>query len=304
MPRIPRLLALAVTCAATLWAAASQAQSTPAPAAPAARHFLWEVVSLTNRAYLFGTVHAGKRDWYPLPPAIEAAFADSRVLVVEADITDVAAMGKTTAAMTYPAPDALRKHVPPADYERFLKLLPKYGMQEPQLSQLKPFMAVSVLMFSEWARLGYLPHLGVDGYLIAKAKAEAKPVVEIEGLATQAALMDALTEKQHRDAFAGTLTALESGLTAEQITGMVNAWQVGDPDLLLEVARRYNEVVPGNRELEELFVWGRHDEMARKIEAYLESRNRHFIAVGSLHLAGPRGLVEMLRARGYIVRQR
>lgn len=304
MPRIPRLVALALTCATTLWVAASQAQSTPAAPTPAARHFLWEVASLTNRAYLFGTVHAGKRDWYPLPPAIEAAFADSRVLVVEADITDIAAMGKTSAAMTYPAPDALRKHVPPADYARFLKLLEKHRVPEAQVKQLKPFMAVSVLMFSEWARLGYLPHLGVDGYLIAKARAEAKPVVEIEGLEAQAGLMDSLTEKQHREAFAGTLTALESGLTAEQITGMVNAWQAGDPGLLLEVARRYNEVVPGNRELEELFVWGRHEAMAGKIEAYLGSRNRHFIAVGSLHLAGPRGLVEMLRARGYVVRQK
>jgi uncharacterized protein YbaP (TraB family) len=43
--------------------------------------------------------------------------------------------------------------------------------------------------------------------------------------------------------------------------------------------------------------------MVAKIEGYLNRRERHFIAVGSLHLAGPRGLVEMLRARGYTVRQ-
>ena len=43
----------------------------------AAVSYLWEVTSLTNRAYLFGTVHAGKADWYPLPPAVEDAFDDS-----------------------------------------------------------------------------------------------------------------------------------------------------------------------------------------------------------------------------------
>ena len=44
--------------------------------------------------------------------------------------------------------------------------------------------------------------------------------------------------------------------------------------------------------------------MLAKIEGYLDSRERHFIAVGALHLAGPRGLVELLRKRGYVVRQK
>jgi hypothetical protein len=289
---------------ALICAAAFLAAFPALPQAAGGREFLWEVVSVTNRAYLFGTIHAGKKDWYPLAPSIEAAFADSKVLVVEADISDVAAMGQA-APPTYDPPDSLAKHVPPADYARFLKLLPRYGLQESQLAQLKPFMAVSVLMFSEWARLGYLPRFGVDAYLIDRAKAEAKPIKEIEGLQTQVQLLDSMTEKEHRLAFDGTLKALESGLTAEQITGMVNAWQAGDPRLMLEIAQRYNEAIPGAREMEEKFVWSRHGSMLAKVEGYLnESKDRHFIAVGSLHLAGPKGLVEALRRRGYIVRQR
>jgi uncharacterized protein len=303
MQRLPALAARALLCAASALAAfaASDAQAQ----APAKRHFLWEVASLTNRVYLFGTIHAGKKDWFPLPAPIEEAFDESRVLVVEADVSDTVAMAKTTEAMTYRAPDALRNHVPPADYARYLDLLRKYRVPEAQVAQLKPFTAVSMLMFSEWARLGYLPHLGVDSYLINRAKAEAKPIVEIEGIEMQVRLMDSLTEQDHRDAFSGTIRALESGLTGDQITGMVNAWQSGDPELLLEVVAHYNKAIPANRALEEKFVWARHEAMVGKIEGYLtQSRQRHFIAVGSLHLAGPRGLVEMLRRRGYVVRQR
>ena len=40
---------------------------------PAQSYFLWEVVSMTNRAWLFGTIHAGKKDWFPLPATIEQA---------------------------------------------------------------------------------------------------------------------------------------------------------------------------------------------------------------------------------------
>jgi uncharacterized protein len=269
-----------------------------------AANYLWEVASLTNRVYLFGTIHAGKKAWYPLPAEVEEAFLASKVLVVEADISDVAALSKTTGPMSYAPPDSLAKHVPPADYERFRKLLPRYSLTEAKVAQLKPFTAVSLLMFGEWARLGYLPQYGVDSYLIGKAKAEDKPIVEIEGLEMQTHLMDSLTEEQHRRVFDGTLRALETGLTGEQITGMVNAWQAGDPALMLEIARRYNELVPGAADLEERFVWARHHAMAGKIEGYLNnSKDRHFIAVGSLHLSGPKGLVEMLRKRGYLVRQ-
>lgn len=273
-------------------------------AAQTTKHFLWEVSSMTNRVYLYGTVHAGKKEWFPLPGPVEAAFMDAKILAVEADVTNVEAMGKTTSATTYEPPDSLSKHVSGRDWERFRKLLPRYRLAESHMAQLKPFMAVSMLVFSEWARLGYLPQLGIDAYLITQARKAKKPVVEVEGVEVQVKLMDSLTEAENRLIFEGTLTALESGLTGDQITGMVNAWQSGDPELMLEIARKYNEEVPGARAFEEKFIWSRHEDMARKIEGYLASKDRHFVAVGALHLAGPRGLVEMLRKRGYIVRQR
>ena len=171
--------------------------------------------------------------------------------------------------------------------------------------QLKPFMAVSLLVFSEWSRLGFVPNYGVDLYLITKAKAEKKQIVEIEGVDTQIRLMDSLTNKENLMLFKGTLDALESGLTDEQVKGLVAAWQAGDPDAILEVARRYNEKIPGAREFENKFIWARHEAMIDKIEGYLnQSKERHFIAVGALHLAGPDGLVERLRRKGFIVRQR
>ena len=270
----------------------------------AAETFLWEVSSLTNKVYLYGTVHAGKRDWYPLPEAVEKALVDSSVLVVEADITDTKAMQKSAGAMTFKPPDTLKNHVPPEQYARLLKLLPRYGLTEAHMAPMKPFMAVSLLVFAEWARSGFVPGCGVDGYLLRKAAAETKPVVEIEGVETQIRLMDSLTDKQVQDLFKGTLDALEEDLTTEQIKGLVAAWQAGDAPALLDIARRYNEKVAGAAEFEEKFIWQRHGEMVKKIEAWLaEPRKRYFIAVGALHLAGPRGLVELLRKRGYVVRQ-
>jgi uncharacterized protein YbaP (TraB family) len=289
-------LAAAAFCLAALPAAAQSAD---------ARHFLWEVVSMTNRAWLFGTIHAGKKEWFPLAAAVEKAFDDANVVVVEADVTNLEAMSKSVAAMAYAPPDELVKHVPPEDYERFKAQLARLRIPETSIRRLKPFAAGSTLMFAEWERLGYSAQFGIDAYLIAKARAMKKPVVELEGVEAQSALMDGLTGEEHRRAFAGILLALESGLIGEQIDGMVKAWQSGDAFLMLELSRRYNEKVPGAREMEEKFIWSRHEAMLAKVEGWLnKSKDRHFIAVGSLHLAGKRGLVELLREKGYIVRQK
>jgi uncharacterized protein YbaP (TraB family) len=260
---------------------------------------------MTNRLWLYGTIHAGKAEWFPLPDAVEGALAEAQVLVVEADVTDVEAMAKTAGSLSYEPPDELSRHVPPADYARFKAQLEKHGIPEQAVKRLKPFPAASLLLFSEWARQGFQPAYGIDSYLIRKAKAAGKPVVELEGVEAQARLIDSLTEEEQRAAFAGTLAALEDGLTGEQIDGMVKAWQSGDAFLMLEVSRRYNEKIPGAGELEEKFVWSRHDAMVKKVEEWLnKSDRRHFVAVGSLHLTGPRGLVELLRKKGYLVRQR
>lgn len=271
----------------------------------AAENYLWEVSSLSNRVYLYGTVHAGKKEWFPLDRAVEDAFNDASILVVEADILDIDRMAASGKALAYTPPDSLKNHVLEADYERFVKLLPRYKIDEASVTQVKPFMAVSLLVFFEWARAGYLPALSIDAYLLRKAKAEVKPIVEIEGIEAQTQLIDSLSDEENRVIFGGTVKALESGLTREQIEGLVAAWQAGDPARLLKVAEKYDENVPGAREFEEKFVWSRHDAMLTKIQGYLDnSRERHFIAVGALHLAGPRGLLEQLRKRGYVVRKK
>jgi len=294
----PRRIALALLAALLSGAPSAFAQALPT------KHYLWEVSSITNRVYLYGTVHAGMASWYPLPSVVEDAFEGSHVLAVEADVTDPQAMEKSRAATLYTPPANLTTHIPPADYARFRKLLPRYGIPEEAIVRVKPFMAVSMLVFSEWATAGYLPQYGVDIYLIDKAKQENKKIVELEGADEQIKLMDSLSNDETLALFRGTVESLETGLAREQVTDLVKAWQAGDPDGVLAVARSYNDKIEGAAQFEERFIWSRHDAMVAKIADMLDrSKDRCFIAVGALHLAGPRGLVELLRKKGYVVKQ-
>src|SRR6185503_18590293 len=108
--------------------------------------------------------------------------------------------------------------------------------------------------------------------------------VEIEGVDTQIALMDSLTDAENLAVFHGTLDAIDNGLADQQVKGMVAAWMAGDPDAVLAVAKKYDDQVPVAADIEEKFIWSRHDAMVAKIQGYLDQgRSRHFVAVGALH---------------------
>src|ERR1044072_5996053 len=63
---------------------------------PPTRHSLWKVQGKQNTVYLLGSVHVLKKEDYPLPSPIEAAFADAKIAVFE---TDIAGMENPELAM-------------------------------------------------------------------------------------------------------------------------------------------------------------------------------------------------------------
>ncbi len=291
---------IASTLARMALAALAFVFATPA----AAQNFLWKVESLTNHVYLFGTMHAGRSEWFPLPLQVEQAFLDCPVLMVEADITDREAMIAGSRGSTYKPPDSLAQHVDRADYTRFMQLARRFRVPAAELDEMKPFMAASLLVFAEWARLGYLPQFSVDAYLLEAAHKSGKRVVELEGVAAQMKLIDSLTDAQNRAVFAGTVQALGNGMVDRQIAGIAHAWETGDAEQMLEIAHEYDARVRGAAEVEQKFVWSRNPAMLAKIAAVLDTGSEpHFVAVGALHLVGAKGLVAALRARGYQVRR-
>ena len=268
-----------------------------------ARSFLWEVKSRTNLIYLFGTIHVGKRTFYPLPLQVEAALKQSPRLVVEADITNNDSLAGIDEIIHYKAPDSLDKHIPAPLFERLKTQLARLHIRLDAVKPMKPYLIGGFLPIVEFSRLGYDMKFGVDGYLIAKAKEADKQILELESQAEQLTMLNGMSPILQEAFLENAISTLESGKAPDQVTGMVNAWQAGDVKLMQEVARVVNKDMRMTDQLDEVLLFSRHDAMLKKIEVYLDGNVAHFVAVGSLHLVGPRGLVEMLKARGFEVKQ-
>jgi len=274
-------------------------------AIPAAvtKAFLWEVKSNLNVMYLFGTIHVGKRSFYPLPPQVQDALNASQRLAVEADISSNEGMGNIGAVINYKAPDNLEKHIPPALFGRLKTQLSRLQIPLEAVRPMKPYLIGGFLTIAEFSKLGYDMNLGVDGYLIAKSKDDGRPIVELESQVAQLRMMDGMAPQLQEAFLENSIRTLESGNAPDQVTGMVNAWQTGDVALMEEVVRNANKGMRMTDQLDAVLLHSRHDAMLKKIANYLEGGVPHFVAVGSLHLLGPKGLVELLKARGYQVKQ-
>jgi uncharacterized protein YbaP (TraB family) len=318
---IVRLIALALAVPALAWAQTGAAGYDPtqpardAKSAPKAddvppsskvsstKAFLWEVKSATATTYLFGTIHVGKKSFYPLPPVVEKAFNDSAKVVVEADISDTKTAAEVAAMVMYLPPDALEQKLPAPLYARLKSQLNRLKIPVDAVKTMKPYMVGGLLSIFEYARMGYDASYGVDAYLIDRAAKAGKPLLELESQLSQIKLLDAMSPSLQVAFLENSVEGLEAGITRDQVTGMVNAWQTGDEALMLFVNQEMTSGMRMKDEFDEILLYRRNADMLKKIDAFLAGNDTCFIAVGSLHLVGKRGLIEMLKNKGYQVRQ-
>ena len=104
------------------------------------------------------------------------------------------------------------------------------------------------------------------------------------------------------DAWREVVSLIEDAAAPEYFAAMLHAWRTGD---VAEIDRILREESggPDAAPLLEALLDARNVEMAEAIERGLKPGRRPFIAVGAGHIGGKGGLLEILAARGYALRQ-
>ena len=295
---IQRLTCALLCCA--LWpfllVSDSEAQTTDR------RGFLWEVRKGKQVAWLFGTIHVGRPEFYPLPPSRLAQLKRAQAIVLEADISDSArAIAATQKYAVYPegAP-GLENRLTPEMRQRIEAVLARNQLDPVPMMRMKPWMLANVLALFEAAQAGYMPALSVEAYLLRVAKSDGKQVLEFEGIEQQFELFEQAPWATQIAFLDEALKAVETRGARRELNRIVQAWETADraslERLLVEMRAQSSA---GSRFTVDTILLGRHPQMVRKIETMMSDGKVYMFAVGALHLVGPQGLVEMLRARGY-----
>lgn len=264
------------------------------------RGLFWKVEKDGRTSYLLGTVHAWKREWLPLNSTIEKAFADSKTLAVELDASKMD-MADAVQRMLLSDNDTLEARLGKSLYEQTKNEAAKLQVPEAAIAKIKPWGAMLVLAATKLQQLGFSPDAGIDNYLIQKANASGKRVIELESGAQQLATMDGLSARLQNAMLREFLANMDG--TSQIIGDIFSAWKRGDADGAYKLNQKGLDDAEAKREFDDKFLYQRDLAMTRKIEDLMRQPGPHFIAVGSLHLVGPKSIVEQLKARGYRVQQ-
>ncbi len=294
---ITRFLLFAATLASVLGA--------PAAIAEDAGALLWEVTSKSTTAYLLGTIHVGSPAMYPLPRVIEDAYSRARIIALEADPTDQSVLMMAMGSGMYEPPETLESNVPPALFDDVRGLFAANGLPLELARVMKPYMVAMTLAMTEVGRLGFDVSLGVDMHLAARAHQDGKSIVELESMAMQLAMLDAMSRETQVAMLDNTVQGLHSGTLKRDLEAMIAAWRAGDARRMDDAAMRDLKSMPprAGRDLKEAMFDRRNSAMADKIVQLLAGSEVILVGVGAGHMTGPTGIVELLRARGFSVRR-
>jgi uncharacterized protein YbaP (TraB family) len=273
----------------------------PPPAASAAptagthskSGLLWRIHAAGKQpSYLLGTIHSTDDRVTRLRAAVADALDGCDRFVMEMKLDTAAFMQLGTSMMLAPGTD-LESLIGRRLFNQVIQAMASHGMPDTVVRQLKPWAIIAVLSMPQ--RSGGLI---LDMVLYQRAAGQGKPASGLESAGEQLAVFEGLSLQDQIELLEMTLKSLPS--QPQMFEQLIEAYAADDLDRITDIARLNNEQsrLASARRFMTRLNDDRNRRMVQRIGPYLEQGNS-FIAVGALHLAGPRGILALIRQNGY-----
>ncbi|WP_119258982.1 TraB/GumN family protein [Shinella zoogloeoides] len=280
-----------------------------ADALPNGKGIFWKIERDGRPAsWLLGTMHVTDPRVLAMPEAARTAYAAASTVIVESDeIADEKKAGATIMARPdltmFADGKSITDFIDKAEAERLAEGLKSRGLSLAAVSRMKPWMIASfvALPACEIARKTAGAAF-LDQRLAKDALAEGKTLKGLETLIEQISALDSLPVEPQ---IQGLVQAVELGdKLTDVIETMSQLYLAGDTGMIMPMMRaaapETTEDAKAYADFEQRIIVDRNHVMATRAAPILAEGNV-FMAVGALHLAGPEGVVELLRKEGFSV---
>ena len=265
--------------------------------------FIWQVNSDGATVYLMGSIHFADKSFYPLRKEIEDAFEKSDALVVELDINNVDHNAYNRLLVEkgiYKDGSTIKDVISEKTWLQLEQRLEKLNISYDDVKSYKPGILVLTLAAMQVMQMGFDPELGIDAYFLNKAVSDlsTKKIIELETLDQQVNLFLNVAN--------GELLLKESLHSLDEselmMADMVRYWKSGDKKKMNKLLfEDVQNAYPAFSEIYDSLIYKRNDQMVLKIDQMLKQQGNYFVVVGSGHLIGEKGIVNVLRKNGYEV---
>lgn len=285
MPRLPLafcLLAAFFLCTVTY----SQ------PSVP--KTLLWRITGkgLKNPSYLYGTMHLTDKRLFNLGDSVYRAIERSEGLAIEVNPDEMAAY-YINKAFDEAEGTSLKQLLNEKDFKKYSGALAKKFNKPAQDITTGDIVAEKNKWLREYMAKGEMPTF-LDAYLYNIARRQGKWVGGVEDMSDQAGLLDQLVDKSDIDyLLAGDSSYIHSS-SNRMMERMVNLYSDQDLEGIEAMTAGHS---PGYKDL---LLINRNVKMARRIDSLTALRTM-FVAVGSAHLPGDSGVIQLLQKRGFTV---
>ncbi len=255
---------------------------------------LWKVSGngLTQPSYLYGTLHAICSEDMRFTEGMLVALDKTEQLALEIDVTDPTFNTKMQQAMLMQENTRLPDLLPPADYE----LLAQYfqdslSMNLTALAQLKPVFLSSFIynkLLGCFAR-------SYETQLSQMALQQEMNVAGLETIEEQMKVFELISYKDQAEMLLQSIVEYDN--LQEAYWNMVVSYKNQDLSSLYQII---NEMRIGMMDYEKVILTDRNQRWISRMEQMAKSQPT-FFAVGAAHLPGDKGLITLLRIKGFQV---
>jgi len=257
---------------------------------------LWEVSGngLEQPSFLFGTIHLICSEDFMMDDRILSALETSEHIVMEMDMTNPNLQMEMQQNALNPNMENVSAYMSEEEIEKMNALLAEnYGMELGQIGMLKPFMLTSMLIITQ---LNCEEEIAsYEMFFVEQAQKLDLESVGLESVQFQTTLFDEIPLDEQVKELVKIVNVPEEG--QQQFQDMLAFYLDEDLDGLHKIIseddyyRRYSELLLDQRNK----TW------IKPISEWME-KGTSFIAVGSGHLAGKSGVIQLLKNEGYTVK--
>ncbi|MBS1668843.1 MAG: TraB/GumN family protein [Bacteroidetes bacterium] len=260
------------------------------------RSLLWKISGngIRQPSYLFGTMHILCAEDAKLSDSLKSVIGRCDEVYFEIDMTDMAGMMAAMQYMRMRDDKKISDLLSAADYEKLKKYFEMHPSMLPfsMLERFKP-MLISSLM--EESQFPCATTNGMEWVLMKEAKADNKKINGLETAAFQASLFDSIPyEDQAKD----LMKYIDSGEQYKKISDTLREAYIKQDLQQIESLTQENSSEYGH--FMDLLLYDRNRRWVGIMQKLIPNKSLLF-AVGAGHLPGNKGLINLLREKGYTI---